>query len=187
MAQAPSSILTEEQLRTVLLESNTHASMARALAVSVNTVRRARMGETYKTLLTDIPRWDTNPIPKQTQIQQRRKISEEAIREILLSEDTNAETARKYDVSPNTVSMIRLGMSHVDVAPELPRLNSKEANKKCSKCCHYGGSKELNKGNGHKATIHYCTLQIPEIKTKKEHYAKFCSYYFDPQNPEKLD
>jgi hypothetical protein len=52
------------------------------------------------------------------------KISQEAVRDILLSSDSHRTMAERHGVSRQTVEQIRFGVGHKKLFPEIPRRNS---------------------------------------------------------------
>ncbi len=55
----------------------------------------------------------------------KRKLDEDAVVDILTSDDTSYKLAKKYRVALSTVEMVRKGHTWKHVRPELPRLGAR--------------------------------------------------------------
>jgi hypothetical protein len=64
------------------------------------------------------------------------KLSDEAVRDILLSSDSQHVAARRHGVSRQSIQLIRAGKSHKDKFPEIQRRNSLTWHS-CSECSHW--------------------------------------------------
>jgi hypothetical protein len=62
-------------------------------------------------------------------------LSAEAVRDILLSQDSQHAAARRHGVSRQSVQLIRAGKSHKDKFPEIPRRNFNWHS--CKECTHW--------------------------------------------------
>jgi len=93
-----------------------------------------------------------------------KKLNEEKVVEILLSRDSTAELARRFDLDVSTVRQIRTGLKWKSVRPDIQRVKSVAVFHKsryCTTCIHRLGSK--------------CSLGFPEARKPK--FAELCSVY----------
>jgi transposase-like protein len=63
-------------------------------------------------------------------------LSTEAVRDILLSQDSQHAAARRHGVSRQSIQLIRAGKSHKDKFPEIPRRNTNNWHS-CKECKHW--------------------------------------------------
>ena len=96
----------------------------------------------------------------------KNKLSDEAVRIILESEEIDSVMARRYGTSRQTVSNIRRGVSYKSIAPEIERRNPNSRVYQCSTCRHWDVRR------------HECDLGFPEPK-KNLWFASECSLYFE--------
>jgi len=89
------------------------------------------------------------------------KVSPEAVRDILLSQDSHKVTARRHGVSRQTVEQIRFGMGHKNLFPEIPRRNS-FAKHSCESCALWLKDK--------------CSLDFPE-SAQNLYFAGECNIF----------
>jgi hypothetical protein len=94
----------------------------------------------------------------------RAKLSDEVVRYILESEETDASLSREFSVSRQTVSNIRRGSSYRSVAPEIERRNPNTRLYQCVNCRHWDPRRSE------------CDLSFPEPR-KNVWFASECSLY----------
>ena len=94
-------------------------------------------------------RWTiTNgPAPSCKPIANRPPLTEEAIQDILTSDESAIRLSVRHNCSPSAISLIRTGKLHADVLPDLPRYSRKgAAGVSCRNCLHWSPGCDL----GHK-------------------------------------
>ena len=94
------------------------------------------------------------------------KISPEAVRDILLSDDSHKAMAQRHGVSRQTVEQIRFGVGHRKLFPEIPRRNS-FAEHSCECCALWLKGK--------------CSLDFPE-PVQNLYFAGECNIFTRIQN-----
>lgn len=94
------------------------------------------------------------------------------IREILLSDATQASLCRQFGVSRETIHRLRSGKSHRQLWPEIERVRTIRAT--CPKCVQWG-----RKG---------CGLGIPESQEPGvgQHWASCCPAFIRSAHPEPI-
>ena len=91
----------------------------------------------------------------------RAPLSEDAIRDILTSQESHGVLARRYGCHRSAVAQIRDGKSHAGVLPELPR---RQPARHCSSCQHW-------------QAIGECDLGFPDPRLEGLQFARDCSTY----------
>ena len=90
-------------------------------------------------------------------------LSAEAVRDILLSQDSQHAAARRHGVSRQSIQLIRAGKSHKDKFPEIPRRNTNDWHS-CKECKHW-----LNEE---------CSFSFPE-PAENMYFASECNVFIE--------
>lgn len=103
---APSSKITEEQAKYILLSDEYSSKLAREMGISHDIIVKIRLGITWKHL---------GIIPKCSKNGNYRLSKDQAI-DILQCDATNDDMTKKYNVTPDVISKIRRGVTwkHLD-------------------------------------------------------------------------
>jgi hypothetical protein len=88
-----------------------------------------------------------------------RKLSDEQVVDILQSEESDAQTGKRYGVSRSTIGYIRSGKHFVNIRPDIPRRSSKT----CSRCQHWENAR--------------CTFGFPDPQEEGLRAATYCNLY----------
>jgi len=88
-----------------------------------------------------------------------RKLSDEQVRDILQSEESDTTLGRRHGVSRSTIGYIRNGKHFAKIRPDIPRRSSKS----CSRCQHWKNAR--------------CTFGFPDPHEEGLHAATYCNLY----------
>lgn len=91
----------------------------------------------------------------------RHPLSEDAIRDILTSEESRETLARRYGCHRSAIYQILDGKCHASTLPELPR---RQPARHCSDCQHWRYGSE-------------CDLGHPDPRLEGPQFARDCSNY----------
>jgi hypothetical protein len=98
-----------------------------------------------------------------------RRLSEDQVRDILLSPDGNRVLARRYGISPQMISEIKRGRLYRDACPDVKRRSRKRS---CFQCAHLRRGRD----DRHRA-YHYCGLDLPDMHEVGMGFAIECSVF----------
>ena len=94
----------------------------------------------------------------------KRKLTPEAVATIRVSPESNAALGRQFGVSRQTISQIRLGLTHK--LPELDLLDQSNVGAYCYRCVHWNPA-----GDGS------CSLGFPEAALEGQLAARDCGAF----------
>ncbi len=97
-------------------------------------------------------------------------LTEDHVRTILLSSESNYEVGRKVGISPQAVSNVRYGISHRKVLPHLMRWRLNVA---CVSCRHWADGR--------------CSLEFPEAAQEGPGFARLCAAWHPADAPSRLE
>lgn len=89
----------------------------------------------------------------------RTKLSEEQVVEVLRCTGSLRALAARFGVNPSTLSLIRRGQTHANVAPHIPRWSGAL---RCENCIHWCG---------------VCGLGFPDPSEEGTAFARECSAF----------
>lgn len=98
----------------------------------------------------------------------KRKLTPEAVATIRTSLESNAALGRQFGVSKQTISQIRLGLTHK--LPELDLLDQSSKGPYCFRCVHWNAA-----GDGS------CSLGFPEAALEGQLAARDCGAFSKQQ------
>ena len=119
-------------------------------------------------------------MPAKGYISPGRALSEDQIRYILTSQESDAAIAAEVGVSRACVSKVRAGKSYLDVCPELPRRGpyAPPDQSSCFKCIHHKICKIPRGGKSRRVDERVtCTLGFPDPLQEGARFARWCSTY----------
>ena len=94
----------------------------------------------------------------------KRKLSAEAVAAIRTSPESKAALGRQFGVSKQTISQIRLGLTHK--LPEVDLLDQSNKGAYCYRCIHWNTA-----GDG------FCSLGFPEAALEGQLAARDCGAF----------
>ena len=101
----------------------------------------------------------------------KRKLSAEAVATIRVSPESNAVLGRQFGVSKQTISQIRLGITHR--LPEVDHLDQSSVGARlCFRCIHWNAA-----GDG------FCSLGFPEAALEGQLAARDCGAFSKQGQP----
>ena len=98
----------------------------------------------------------------------KRKLTPEAVATIRTSPESNAALGRQFGVSKQTISQIRLGITHK--LPELDLLDQSNVGAYCFRCVHWNAA-----GDG------FCSIGFPEAALEGQLAARDCGAFSKQQ------
>lgn len=105
----------------------------------------------------------------------QRRLTEDQVREILLSDLSGQKIAERFGVSRQMVQRVRNGISYADVLPGLPR---KVTGRSCAACIHCRQTMRTELRGKRGSYLRYsCDLELPEIKEIGIRFASECVYF----------
>ena len=101
------------------------------------------------------------------------RLSEESVREILISDLAQVDLAAQYHVSRELIRRIRSGKSYAEMCPDIERVPTRAV--RCHHCLHW----EMGRDSSHHG---HCTMGIPESFEPGigQHYARVCNSFILP-------
>ena len=105
-----------------------------------------------------------------------RRLSKDQVLDIFYSSDTLTSAAAKHGVKRQTAASIRRGESYRDIT--VPELLKRPTGLTCDNCRFYDGRTERTRHHGQRV-VHFCNLDLPEIKQQGLNSANNCSYYLE--------
>lgn len=92
-----------------------------------------------------------------------RKLKHDEVKFILTTEFNNKDLGERFNLSRETIRLIRIGSIYKDVHPDIPRLKPKPSIKpSCRKCVNWKGR---------------CLMDIPDPVVEGVRFAKDCIFY----------
>jgi hypothetical protein len=121
--------------------------------------------------------------------QPSRQFTAEQIEDILTSDDTFAELARRYNCSGWLISMIVHGERYAEVRPDISRREKKGVNGQrvsCWNCIHHRRHREVRRtpNGAARSSIEVvrCSLGFPDVIEEGAYFARFCNVYTPQSN-----
>lgn len=157
--KVPDDIVYQLLLRTDL----SHTAAGRFFNISRETVRHIRMGRSRLSAHPEIPRWGEPVVVHEL----TKGLTDEQLTRILTDRSlTNAGVRRMFGCSAQAASQIRLGQTHKERVPHIPRWNVEaEPVVQCTDCIHWGTPENP------------CRLGLPDPKEEGLSFASECATF----------
>lgn len=140
--------LLPEQVRLILLSTDSDSALARRFKRSRPAIASLRTGRTYVDLWPELPRRSPSRSCRDCQHRRttyegerpdrklRSQLPPEQVRQILLSTDSDNDLARRFKRSHTAIANLRTGRSYADLWPELPRRSPPRSCHDCQQWLH---------------------------------------------------
>jgi hypothetical protein len=105
-----------------------------------------------------------------------RRLDDEQVFDILMSDDTQTALAKKHRCSPWLIAQVRYGKRYEDIHPEIPRRNQGAGRRvSCWHCIHC--TKVMERRNNTTVPVVRCGIGYPDVETDGAAFAKLCNSY----------